>query len=75
MHNQKTFNQFLIVVTLYLHAKNKAISSICSGEIIDLKILQSDGLRAFWSISQKQDFSQYSICAGSQQTIKIFIKE
>ena len=31
---------------------------ICSGEIIDLKILQSDCLRAFWPISQEQDFSQ-----------------
>ena len=47
--------------------KNEAVSSICSGEIVDLKILQSDWLRAFWPISQKQDFSQYRICAGTQQ--------
>ena len=47
--------------------KNEAVSSICSGEIVDLKILQSDWLRAFWPISQKQDFSQYGICAGTQQ--------
>ena len=36
----------------------KAVSSICSGEIVDLKILQSDWLRAFWPISQEQNFSQ-----------------
>ena len=27
--------------------KNEAISFICSGEIVDLKIMQSDWLRAF----------------------------
>ena len=43
--------------------KNKAISLICSGEIVDLKILQFDWVRKFWPISQEQDFSQYRICA------------
>ena len=38
--------------------KNETVSSIYSGELVDLKILQSDCLRAFWPISQKQDFSQ-----------------
>ena len=57
MPKQKTFNQLLILVSLYHHAKNEAISSICSGNILDLKILQSDWLRAFWDISLKQDFS------------------
>ena len=58
MPNQKIFDQLLIFVNLYQHTKNEAISSICSGEIVDLKILQSDWLRAFWPISQEQDFSQ-----------------
>ena len=49
--------------------KNEAISSICSREIVDLKILKSNWLRAFWPISQEQDFSQYRICAGTQQII------
>ena len=31
---------------------------ICSGEMIDLKILQSEWLSAFWPISQEQHFSQ-----------------
>ena len=58
MPNQKMLDQFLIFVNLYQHAKNEAVSSICSREIVDLKILQSDWLTAFWSTSQEQDFSQ-----------------
>ena len=58
MPNQKLFGQLAIFVNLDQHAKNEAVSSICSGEIVDLKILQSDWLRAFWPISHEQDFSQ-----------------
>ena len=47
MLNQKTFNQHLIFVILHQHAKNEAVSSICSGEIVDLKILESDGREHF----------------------------
>ena len=50
-------------------SKNEAASYICSAEIADLKILQSDWLRAFWPISPEQDFFQYWICAGTQQII------
>ena len=32
--------------------KNQAISMICSGDMVDKKILQSDWLRTFWPISQ-----------------------
>ena len=42
---------------LYQHAEIEVVSSICSEEIFDLKILQSDWLRGFWPTSQK-DFSQ-----------------
>ena len=45
-------------MNLYEHVKNQAISLICPGDIDDLKILQSDWLRAFQPISQKQDFSK-----------------
>ena len=45
-------------MNLYQHAKNEAVSLISSGKIIDLKILQSDWLRAFWPISQEQGFSE-----------------
>ena len=55
--------QLLFFVNLYQHAKNEAVSSICSGEIVDLKILQSDWLRAFMNKS----FPKYEICTGTQQ--------
>ena len=55
MPNQKTFEQLLIFRTLYQHTKNEAASFICSGEIVDLKILFSDWLTGFWPISQEQD--------------------
>ena len=45
--------------------KNEAVSSICSGEIVDLKILQSDWLTAFWN----KGFPKYEICTGTQQII------
>ena len=47
MPNQKTFNQHLIFVILHQHAKNEAVSSISSGEIVDLKILEPDGREHF----------------------------
>ena len=50
----KVFDQLLIYVDLYQHVKNKAISLICSGDMVDKKILQSDWLRTFWPISQEQ---------------------
>ena len=34
------------------------IPSICSGDIADLKMVQSNLLRAFWHISQEPDLSQ-----------------
>ena len=57
MPHQTLFNKLLIFVNLYQLIKNKAASSISSGEILDLKVLQSDWLRAFWSICLEH-FSQ-----------------
>ena len=54
MPQQKHFNQLLIFVNLYHHAKNEAVSLICSGEMFDLKIPQSEWLRAFQRISQNK---------------------
>ena len=71
MPNQKYFDQLFI--NLYQHAKNEAVSWIYSGEIVDLKILQSGCLRAFWPISREHDFSKYRICAETQQIKQIFI--
>ena len=41
----------------------KAITLTCSGDMVDNKILQSDWLRTFWSISQEQKRSQlWNLC-------------
>ena len=50
---KKFFDELLIFVILYQHTKNQAISWICSGDIVDLKMLQCDWLRAFCPISQE----------------------
>ena len=68
MPKQKIFDQ--IFVGSYQHAKNQAISSICFGDIVDTKILQSDWLRAFWPISPEQDFSQiWDLCRNTANNI------
>ena len=43
-------------MNLHQYAKNKAILSFRSRDTFDLKILQSDWSRTFWSISQESDF-------------------
>ena len=58
MTDEKLFNKLLIFGNLYHHAKNETVPSICSEEMLDLKIPQSEWLIAFWSISQKQHFSR-----------------
>ena len=45
-------------MNLYQQAKNLDISWIRSGDIVDIKMVQSDWLRAFWLISRKLDLSQ-----------------
>ena len=50
IRTKKILSELLIFMNLYHHAKNQAISSICFGGVIDLKILQSDWLRAFLPI-------------------------
>ena len=55
---QKIFDQLLSYVNLYQHAKNQAISLICSRDMVNENILQSDWLRKFCPISQELEFSQ-----------------
>ena len=51
-------------------------SSFCSRDIVNLKILQSDWLRAFWPISQEPDFSQvWDLCNNTANIIKFFIDQ
>ena len=56
--NEKILNQLLTFANLYQQDKNEAVSSICSGETLDLKILKSDWLRIFWPIFLEKDFPQ-----------------
>ena len=59
---QSTFNFY----ELHQYVKNQAFSSFCSRDIVNLKILQSDWLRAFWPISQEPDFSQvWDLCKNT----------
>ena len=41
---------------MYQHAKIQAFLLFCCRDIVDLKILLSDWLRAFGTISQEPDF-------------------
>ena len=50
-------NIFQSIFNLYQQAKNQATLSFRSGYTFDLKILQSDWLRAFWPTSHEPDFS------------------
>ena len=59
-------------MNFYQYAKNQATSSIFSLDIIDLKILQFDWLRALIPISQEPD---YGVSAGIQKIIETFILE
>ena len=66
----KTFDQHLVFVNLYHHAKNVAVSLNCSGEIVHLKTLQSDWLRALWPICQKNFFFQiWDLCRNTANNI------
>ena len=61
------FNQLLIAMNLYQHAKNQPFSSFCSRDTVDLKIQQSDWPRVVWPISQ--NFPKYEVCPSIQQLI------
>ena len=54
----KTFLLTFNFGEFYQNAKNKAALLICSEEMLDLKTLQSEWLRAFWPLSQERHFSQ-----------------
>ena len=56
MSDQTFSSNFYFFLNFYQHAKIKAVSLICSGEILDLKILQFYWFRTFWPISLGQRF-------------------
>ena len=55
------------------HAKNWNILSICSRDVVVLKILQSDWLRAIGTYLENWIFLIYGICAGTQETTITFV--
>ena len=46
------------LIFINLHQQGQIISSIFSRDKVDLKILLSDWLRAFWTVTQKRDISK-----------------
>ena len=50
---------------------NETVSSICSGKIVHLEILQSDWLRRLWPISQQQDISKGFVQDHSKKKLNI----
>ena len=60
------FDQLLISANSYQHAKNWAILLICSGDMVNEKILQSNWLRTFWPLSQEPKFFQiWDLCRNT----------
>ena len=66
---QKLFNQLLIFVNLYQHGKNE------TGEIFDLKILQSEWQTAFLPTPQEQHFSQIEYLYRNNFSLQKKIRE
>ena len=59
------FNELLISMNLYQHAKKQACSSFCFRDTTDLKILHSDWPRTFSK-------TRFGICVTMQQIIQTF---
>ena len=63
-------------MNLQQHAKNQAFSSFCSSDKVNLKILQSDCLRAFWPRSQEPNFSQvWDLSQNTANNINFFLDQ
>ena len=69
------FHQLLISMNLHQYPKNQDFSSFCSRDIANLKISQSDWLRAFWPMSQEPDFSQvWDLCKNTENITKFLYR-
>ena len=75
MPTQEILNQLLTFVSLHQHANNQPNSQICSVDTVDLQILQSDWLRAFWPSLRNKIFPKYGTSAETQLIISIAIIE
>ena len=68
---QSTFNFHEFPST----CKKQVFSSFCSRDIVNLKILKSDWLRAFWPKSQEADFSQVQdLCNNASNNINFLYR-
>ena len=65
----KMFNQLYVVVNLYQHGKNE------TGEMFDLKILQSEWQTAFLPTPQEQHFSQIEYLYRNNFSLQKKIRE
>ena len=54
--------------------QHETISSTCSGEIVDLNILQSNWLRAFWPISGTRFFPIQDLCKNTANSINFYYR-
>lgn len=62
-------------MNFHQNAENKAITSFCSGDIVELKFLESDRLRALCSIYHKPNFLQtMNLCRNTKQYVKFYNK-
>ena len=62
----KNFSSTFNCRKFVLPCKNKTISSICSEDMVDLKILEFVCLTVFWAISQEQEFSHvWDLCRNT----------
>ena len=60
---------------LYQYAKIQAFLLLCSKSRVDLKILQSDWPRPFWSIPWEPDFSQvWDLCKNTTINISFLYR-
>ena len=66
----KNFSSTFNCRKFVLPCKNKTISSICSEDMVDQKILEFVCLRVFWAISQEQEFSHvWDLCRNTNNNL------
>ena len=74
MANLKFKKHLLYFLNLYLAAKNQVVSLTFSWDTVDLRILQSDWLRAFWLIAQEQVFFQiWNLCRQKANNVNFHV--
>ena len=70
MSTQKNFNQLLIFRNLYQHSKNQFISSVCSLDKVNFRVLSSDWHHPFLTMHTSKIFNHLLICVNLHQHAK-----